>query len=122
MEPPADISEAAREMWDLITPDLVEHKLLKPSDLPLLIEMVEALALAKRFRERLLTEMDGMNDPAEVKRLRTAWVDALRSASSLAGDFGIGPVARVRLGLTKLQGASLQDLIAARRGASARSS
>jgi hypothetical protein len=74
--------------------------------------MVECAAMTRRFRQELLAEeiTFGLGS-AEAKRLRTGYVQMLKATQSLAADYGISPVARVRLGLMQAGGASLQDLV-----------
>lgn len=77
----------------------------------MLIEACEAWALARRFRSDLWEELRGLNDPDVVKKLRASWRAALDAAKSLSAELGISPVAQVRLGLLKAQGASLMDAL-----------
>jgi phage terminase small subunit len=127
--PPPDMHPDAQEVWRIVTPDLVDAKVLRPSDLPLLGEFCESLALAARNRlmadaaeVRLVAAMEAGPDEGEgskdftarldmwsqmQKRHRTAHLQYAKLAISLASEFGISPVARVRLGLAKIQGTSL---------------
>lgn len=111
LDPPAELTDEALEVWQTILPPLIESKVLREDDLPLTIELCESIALAKEFRTRLWQELKGLNDPDEVKRLRTSYNQMLSASTSLASEFGLSPVSRVRLGLTKLQGQSLLDAI-----------
>ncbi len=142
MDPPDELSRGARDVWDIITPDLFASKTLRTDDLILLVESCEAWAIARWFRaelwrlideqERLQAECDqeDLSEEARdrayagiercetrIKRCRAGWANAFKNAESASGDLGVGPVARVRLGLAKLEGASLIDALNQRPGA-----
>lgn len=130
-EPPDELSKGGRDIWETITPELVKGRVLRMDDIPILIEACEAWALTRTFRRQLWKAVqmyeevaeNEPKDPAEfeawsakldaasavVKRTRSAWVAAYRVASSAAGDLGLGPTARVRLGLAQVQGQSLLE-------------
>lgn len=105
--PPDQLSPKGRVVWDTVVPVLVKSRVLREEDLLLVVEACEAWALVTHFRVLLWREIDGSNDPAEIKRLRTSWADALRLAKSLSQDLGIGPVSRMRIGLAEAGAASL---------------
>jgi P27 family predicted phage terminase small subunit len=129
LDAPADLSKEALEVWDVIVPDLIEHKLLRASDVPLVIEFAEAIGHARKFRKMMDMWQDALDeevnrgiqigeDPKDfyerinmlsqaIKRERAGYVATLKAGMSLASEFGLSPVARVRLGLGKLQGQSL---------------
>lgn len=108
LDPPVPLSDTAQEVWDVLVPDLAGTGVLRESDAVLLTELVEAIALSRWFRQELQAEMrNGGADTPEAKRLRAGWAQAAKLAWSMAAEFGVSPVARVRLGLAKVQGASL---------------
>lgn len=133
LERPDVLTDDAVVVWEQVVPDLVAAKVLREQDLVLLIEFCEQVGMARRARERLVAmqvELDrAMEDgpqPGEepkdyiarvdawsqaVKRERSSYVALMRLAYSAASEFGISPVARVRLGLFKVQGASLLDAL-----------
>lgn len=134
MDPPEELSAEGLAVWETITPELVKGKVLRMDDLPLLVEACEAWALVRKFRQQLWSAVEEMDramaaetpaDPDEakkhiarieilsgqVKRARSAWTAAYRVAMSAAGDLGLGPTARVRLGLAQVQGMSLLESI-----------
>lgn len=131
-EPVDELSEEGLRIWRLITPELVKGRVLRMDDIPLLVEACEAWALTRKFRQQLweavngldrLMEMEAPHDPdqreehyalvelasGQVKRARSAWTSAYKAAMSAAGDLGLGPTARVRLGLAQVQGQSLLE-------------
>ena len=102
----------------------------------MLVECVEAWAASEYFRARMweriaeqertdeLVSSGGLTGDefklalatseiidGQVKRARTAWLQSVRAAASLSADLGLGPVARVRLGLAKVEGASLLQVL-----------
>lgn len=114
LNPPEDMSDEAVEVWDIVVPALIRNQVLREEHVVMLIEACEAWALARRFRADLWQELHGLNDPDTVKKIRASWRAALDAAKSLSSELGISPVAQVRLGLLKAQGATLLDALAAR--------
>jgi P27 family predicted phage terminase small subunit len=136
LDAPEDLSDTARDVWETVVPDLVGMKVLRPQDVIILTEFCEQVALARSARSRMVvfqTELEKAMEegpqPGEepkdylarvdaysqaVKRDRAGYVALMRLAYSAAGDLGIGPTARVRLGLGKLQGQSLLAALDAR--------
>jgi P27 family predicted phage terminase small subunit len=133
---PEDLTKEARDVWAVVIPDLIEHKIIRMSDVPLLIEFVEAIGHARKFRVQMDLWQDMLDKELEdgcppntepkdyyerlslisqsVKRERAGYIATLKAGMSLASEFGISPVARVRLGLGKLQGQSLLAALDAR--------
>lgn len=134
LETPEALTPEAAVIWETIVPELVKGKVLREDDLVMLMEACEAWAIAIWFRRHLQRQQkiydeflneDPPRDPderekwekrgerasAEVKRLRSGWNAAYKMALAASGDLGLGPVARVRLGLAKVQGASLLDAL-----------
>lgn len=144
IETPEVLSEGGRGIWQLIVPPLLDAGILREDDLVLLVECAEAWAASETFRKRMwqaikleeeleekcfsgelhgddlavaLAQLEGQDQ--RVKRARAGWLQALRAAQSLSADLGLGPVARVRLGLAKVQGASLLEILRQMPGGSA---
>jgi len=139
LSPPGDLSEQAAPVWAALVPYLCEKAVLVPADVPLLVELVETLGLARQYRRALqrlvaspwLLGLDPDSDdssivglPADalealalatpaVKRLRSGYVECMARASSLASCFGLTPTDRIRLGVASGRdgGATLQDVI-----------
>lgn len=133
---PADLTEPAAEIWDVLLDDLTAMGVFRPADSIILVEVCEMIAEAKRLRRsldrpnqhwpRFERELDRgeadeiIADPATAadlwplsggyKRLRTAYLQTMRTAKSYIDEFGITPVARLRLGLLQLQGQGLASL------------
>lgn len=138
IERPEDLSPAAVPIWDVLLDDLCSMGVFKPADSIILVEVCEMLAEAKRLRlsldkpnkrwplfERELNSDDAaeiMDDPetsAELwpmssgyKRIRTSYLQTMRTLKSYIDEFGVTPVARLRLGLLTLQGQGLAELFA----------
>lgn len=136
---PAELSPEGKEVWAVLVPDLEAQQLFRPSDVLMVVELCELLAEARRFRRRLDTlqrrmeELDEMDNEGRLaaygelsaafdaedrldgmlKRARTGWLQCLQRAQSLAGEFGVSPVARIRLGLLRVQGQSLLEALQA---------
>lgn len=121
------LSEGALELWDTLVPTMARSGVLVVSDLPMLVEMVEAVAIAKQYREALQQgirtgkaiehsrdgtpyEVDFLGSPVE-KRLRSGYVAAMGVAEKLATEYGVTPTARARLGVTQSQAKSLVDAL-----------
>lgn len=132
---PADLTPAAAHIWDVLLADLTEMGVFRPADELILVEVCEMLQEAKRLRkaidqpgdrwiylekdispderQELLAQPELLAElwPASgaYKRLRTAYLQTMRTLKSYIDEFGVTPVARLRLGLLQLQGASLMD-------------
>lgn len=101
MEPPEGMSVEAAEAWHIMVPPMLDAKILRPEDAPLLVEACEAWAMVWYFRRALWGEIHGTADGQEIKRLRSGWDASLRQARGLLAELGIGPVSRIRTGLMK---------------------
>lgn len=137
MEPPDDLSEDGALVWRVLLPDLIASRVFRLSDALLLSELCESLGMARAFRREIALlgpkmtaayasiegaepgdEFKAAVDYAEfvsaaLKRARTGYRAMMQTAMSIAGEFGISPVARLRLGLMKAQGAKLTDFFGA---------
>lgn len=100
LSPPDDMSGPGLQAWDVIVPPLLAAKILRPEDVPLVVEACESWALVWYFRKALWAEIQASTpDSQEIKRLRSGWNDSLRQARLLLSDLGVGPVSRIRTGL-----------------------
>lgn len=114
--PPEDLSPGAIEVWNMLVPDIAQTGVYRESDEILLSELCESLALARHFRRALQPIIAGGElDSPEAKRLRSGYRESMQTAMSIAGEFGISPVARLRLGLMRVKGTSLLDALENRR-------
>jgi phage terminase small subunit len=132
--PPEELTEGALSIWSVVLPDLISNGVYRPSDAIMLVELCESLATAQGFRRQanglmqrlerqeercaelleagdLETLQDAEKD-AEVlsgrlKRARSGYLQNMKLVMSIAGEFGISPVARLRLGLMRIQGGTL---------------
>lgn len=134
LDPPESLSPGGVEIFNAITPVLIQSKVLREDDLPMLEQCCEAWALSRYYRTRTweiaarldkseaeldLLSGDELRDHlAEVemldgsmKRARAGWNQATILAARLSAELGLGPVARVRLGLARVQGASLLEAL-----------
>lgn len=133
--PPEELSEDAGKAWAVLLPDLISTGVFSTSDSFLLFELCETLASAQGFRREVKTlqarleesderyakerdegadgdRLDRLEKESEhlsgrLKRARAGYLQHMKLVMSIAGEFGISPVARLRLGLMKVQGASL---------------
>jgi P27 family predicted phage terminase small subunit len=107
--PPAGLPEAAHILWRIAVEELCALRTLHESDLPLLEMMVTAAyrhRQAQAHIERLGLMVAGLRGPMLNPMLRLE-KDEAASYLRLAETLGLTPVARLRLGLIKLAGASL---------------
>lgn len=105
MQAPDDLTPEAKKVWDLAISDLIALRVFRPSDALMLQEFCELLATAQKFRRALANEPDMGGQ--EAKRLRAGWLQSFKAAASISAEFGMSPVARIRLGLMKAQGGTL---------------
>ncbi len=103
--PPEIMSPSGAAVWDVLLPDLISTGVFRSSDRLLLLELCEALGEAQEFRRQLRTEPD--KGSPEAKRLRTGYLQQMKLVMQISAEFGISPVARLRLGLMRVQGATL---------------
>lgn len=136
---PADLSDDASAIWDVLLDDLTAMGVFRPADAIVLTEVCEMVVEAKKLRYRMqnppenwyrfepdLTQSekdefalqedhiaDWLADmwylSQTYKRLRVSYLQTMRSLKSWIDEFGVTPVARLRLGLLQLQGANLMD-------------
>lgn len=114
---PADLTDDAAVLWNVLVEDLVSARVFRKGDEPLLSELVSSLAMAREFRFEVDTlqarlrqayEDDDLEVAdalsANLKRARTGYRQMMQTVMSIAGEFGISPVSRLRLGLMKIEG------------------
>lgn len=123
---PELLSEGGAAIWAVLLPDLIKTGVFRESDTILLVELCETLASAQDFRRQVRGLMGRLEDAearaaageedadrdaevlsTRVKRARAAYLQSMKLVMSIAGEFGISPVARLRLGLMRVQGATL---------------
>lgn len=135
---PADLTPQAAYIWDVLLEDLTSMGVFRPADALILVEVCEMLQEAKRLRkaldkppsnwiymekdlhkderEELSLDPDALDDlwpmSGSYKRLRASYIQTMRLLKGYIDEFGITPVARLRLGLLQLQGAGLMDAFA----------
>lgn len=136
---PAELTERAIPIWDVLLDDLLHMGVFKPADALILVEVCEMLAEAKRVRRMLDNppkgwlrfekdmsedERDSLEADADAlaqlwpmsgayKRLRATYIQTMRMLKSYIDEFGVTPVARLRLGLLHLQGKGLSEMFGA---------
>lgn len=114
VQPPEILTPEGQAVWDTLLPDLISMGAFRESDVLLLTELCETLAEAQAFRRQLRDEPD--KSSPEAKRLRAGYLQSMKLVMSIAGEFGISPVARLRLGLMRIQGSSLLEALAGDEG------
>lgn len=137
VEKPADLTPAAEGIWDVLLDDLLQMGVFRPADSLILVELCEMLAEAKRLRlsmhkpptgwlrfekdisedQRATLELLPEHEQAALwqlsggyKKVRAAYLGTMRQLKSYIDEFGVTPVARLRLGLLQLQGQTLGGL------------
>lgn len=124
MEPPADLSAGGADLWNVILPDLIAAKVFRLSDAVLLSELCESLAMAREFRAEINRLVPKAKDALEaedfevyetfsqmLKRARAGYRQTMQTALAIAGEFGISPVSRLRLGIMQAQGSTLLGIL-----------
>lgn len=124
MDAPEDLTPEAAELWEIAVTDLIALKMFRLSDAPMLSEFCSSLAMAREFRReidslqpKLRQAMAEENFEAAdaisgmLKRARSGYVQMFKLAQSVSGDFGMSPVARLRLGIMATQGSRLSDML-----------
>lgn len=121
MGAPEELSESGRAVWRTLMPDLIAAKTFRISDALLLVELCESMAMAREFRLEVVawqSKMRQLGNPQSageieeatavshaIRRARTGYREMMQTVMSIAGEFGISPVARIRLGLMKMDDA-----------------
>lgn len=134
LDPPAGLSPGAVAVFEQMTPALLRAKVLREDDIPMLEQCCEAWAMARYYRTRTWTlidrleraqdELDGLDGDefreklselevldGSMKRARAGWNQSSTLAARLSSELGLGPVARVKLGLARVQGQSLLEAL-----------
>ena len=118
LQPPEGLPEAAHGLWRIAVDELCSLRTLHASDLPLLEMMVTSAYRHRQARaqiDALGMHVKGQRGPM-VNPLLKVERDEAASYLRLAETLGLTPVARLRLGLIKLAGASLLASIDAELG------
>ena len=95
---PANLDEHGAAIWDTVVADLQSKRVVARMDTIQLTEMCAWYGRYKRFAQAVdnLGPLD-----TEVYRLTTLAAMAWKAFDSLAGQFGLNPVARARLRITE---------------------
>lgn len=141
ISPPNDLTDLGKEKWKLLLEDLTSNGVYRPVDALLLTEICDLFARLEILRRQMKNPVDGwwkyerdlsreeredflLNYTTEAereemwlisttyKRLRTDYTQSVKLLLSMTAEFGITPVARLRLGLLQLQGSSLTAIMA----------
>lgn len=108
-KPPAKLPKAALAVWNAVVPPLIEVGIISQVDLPLVEAYCRFVARAREAEG--LVEQEGLVIEGKVSKVVHPAVrvarDSWAQASALAEKLGLDPTGRTRLGLAKLQGATL---------------
>lgn len=102
VRPPAILGPVGKKHWKEIAPLLVEHDLLTTGDLALLTQLCVAFEIATEARQTMNDEGLFRRDEEGVQRKHPGmqvWRDATATYLRLAGEFGLSPAAREKLGI-----------------------
>lgn len=108
------------EVWNAVAPSLIEHGIISRVDLPLVEAYCRAVARAREAEAILDANgpvIEGKRGSVVHPAYRVAR-DSWALASSLAEKLGLDPTGRTRLGLAKLQGATLAQELSNKYGGS----
>lgn len=108
VEPPAELSEAARKVWDKLAPDLEDKGCLSIWDVPLFAAFCESAAL---YRECLNRMGADLTVPGSLKNevVNPLWriaKDAADVMVRIGGRFGLTPSDRAGIDITEQAPAS----------------
>jgi P27 family predicted phage terminase small subunit len=101
IEPPATLTEAAADRWNLVVPALINSKLLAQQDIPML---EEAFILMGEYFDAI-DEINHIKRKTKIteadikKRMKlNAWmVRSMTACNSILCRFGVGPTERAKL-------------------------
>lgn len=101
--PPAQLSDAARKVWDRLAPDLEDKGALRAWDIDMFGAFCEATALYRHCMERLGTT--NLTVPGSLKNqvVNPLWriaKDCLETMTRIGGRFGLTPADRAGLDLS----------------------
>ncbi len=99
---PAILGKEGRKLWKDLAPLLIEHDLLTSGDLALFTQLCIAHEIAIEARQTMKDEGLFRRDEEGVQRKHPGvqvWRDALMAYAKLAGEFGLSPAAREKLGV-----------------------
>lgn len=109
LTPPEELSAEAQVLWDAILADQMQSGMYQNSDRFMLVELVEMLAEAKAFRRALRACDDRAGSQA--RYLRIGYEKCMMMALKISAEFGISPVARLRLGLGQIKAQTLLEAL-----------
>ena len=115
---PSDLPTSVVVVWNSVAPSLIEHGIISKVDLPLVEAYCRAVARAREAEAILDAQgpiIEGKRGSVVHPAFRVAR-DSWALASALAEKLGLDPTGRTRLGLAKLQGASLASELADKYG------
>jgi phage terminase small subunit len=105
---PEWLDDDARALFDAAATDLARlGNVVQPSDAISLAQWATASLLAQRGLAELARRTD--TDTLDYKRVQASAFKALEAATRLAGDFGLLPAPRTRLGVQHLAGMGLLE-------------
>jgi P27 family predicted phage terminase small subunit len=91
--PPRYFSEHAKAEWRRIMPRLIEDRIITKADLGGVEDFCMARGIAREV-EAVLRDSSGAIDPKLFRVLN----QAMQTAKQLAGEYGLTPVSRARVG------------------------
>jgi len=118
-EPPATLPPEGRDMWALVTGDLIKRGLVQ-ADLPLVEMLVKAAVRSRQAGEQIareglsITRTSKTDEYTTLNPLLKLEKDSAATYLRLAETLGLSPAARVRLGLMQVAGQSMLLTIAER--------
>lgn len=118
IRPPAVLGKVGRQHWKDLAPLLVEHDLLTSGDLALFTQLCIAYELSIEARQTIKDEGLFRKDEEGVQRKHPGvqvWRDALMAYAKLAGEFGLSPAAREKLGVTPKEEDPYEEYLRQRR-------
>jgi hypothetical protein len=115
LRPPGEMNEAqARWYWHYVE-ELNRLRGLKPSDLDALSDLANHRAMYEMLDQKYRMEVVANGaDTDEAKRIGVRRKDEWRMVRDLWAAFGLTPTDGVRLGLGKLKGAALHEMLVRR--------
>lgn len=99
VEPPPYLSPKAREVWDEVAPSMIRTGVLTVWDVPIFVELCEALVITRMARVKVMREMLGQDIAADKpsNAPMNAWFKAVAIINTIGGKYGMTPADRSRL-------------------------
>lgn len=107
----------AAHYWDAVVDELIRAGMFQDSDRYVLVEIVEAYAMAVRFRHAMNVALETSVEDGggllgrQAERARIGYEKYTLMWKGLAAEFGLTPVARLRLGLGQIKAATLMEAL-----------